>query len=735
MFGHAAWMAGLVLSCAARGAQIELDGPRPTEPATDRRGRAIPACLVADDTSLRAAPSVRAPQHAVGRFLDSYYLLRMSAGRDGRRYCLLGTLTPDRGQVARVAGWAAEDDCLVGSTALRAQEGAYRKAVIVRPWRTTEAARRHAPVVARRGPDARHGPAGELALFRFFFVYKTCGKGDETRYLVGGRPQILPEDRPEETLAGWVAAANVVAWDSRVAVQFCRSNRGERTEPAGLFASDDDLSAWRAGRGRAPLAEERLDVGPWEPGRMRFPLLGARASADGRTRLLEVAFVADQFPPSVRPPGPPAAPGDGAVREIDLVVAIDASGSMQRRMAHVAEAIRKSVDAVCAELAKTQAPTPQFQFSIVFFRDYHDGEEAATRLPTVRRLSDAVATIRSHRVRLGQGGDPNDPNELTEAVFHGACYALEHARFRPRSYRQLLVVGDRGNHRRDPRGYSEQRVVEALRAADANLIAVHVASPTTFDVDPDALLFKQQMERIAAALKHSRGRSLFGAYFCQPKPQAVGELIALGFREAVRNSDRIRATRAALAATRPARPEPRPPYGVRLTDQMVRAMAEAGVRPDSFSPDHVRVHETGWIAERHPRLGLRQAERVLLVRRDELELLAAVLDGLVARPRPGRQVRDAWKKVLERHLGLPADDRVPLRELLASRLPLPLRDELFGRTLCGLNRLGPRELAAIQARLRASRDRLRQHIEGNATPPWFQVARVDYAWLPLDALP
>ncbi|MFP4056734.1 MAG: hypothetical protein ACLF0G_07685 [Candidatus Brocadiia bacterium] len=672
--------------------RAEADGG--PQPLADPLGRPVPALIVADGAPIRPRPDERSRPSRRGRFGELYYLSDLLRSAGTVAWCRLAAVPPHDGRDADPAGWAKAEHCLLRHKALRAERNALVLAVPAA-----------ASVAVRAGPGSDHSSIGELQLLGFYYVYAREGHGNDEWWLLGRQPALSPAGRAPHALVGWARGERLVEWTSRQAVQFARVP--ERRRPARLWASRAGAEAEVRGTPpeREVLAEEVVASPGWPPGRGRFPVLETRSARgpEGWSRLFRVLFVADV----------PAAPAVEAPQTIDLLLAIDATGSMAERMPSVASSVERTLAAARDALRRAGAP-PRLRIHVAFYRDYHDGELAIRLLPPTDRVEEATALIRGEPVKLGQGAPADNPRELAEAPFYGLCTALDRAPFLPRSFRLVVLIADRGNHQPDPRGCTERHVVDALTRAEASLLAVHVAPRAEFDVDAASRRFKEQMGRIVEGLKHRGEGLLFGAYCCQPKPEPLGELIALGAIEATRSR------RLAAAARRPGADALR--WGVRLAGR-------------DHPPEALPLAATGWLAEHNPGSGRRQAEVVTLLRREEVETVAAILHVFAARPVPPRALRDAWKRVLEGRLRTAADDRLPVAEIIAQGLGIPVREPLLRRSLVELSRLDEQELTRLQEKLAASRDRLRSLLGRDASGPWFQVAGLDYAWLRAEELP
>lgn len=744
----------LVVASGAAGQAVDYDGAKPAKPLVGSRSVRWAIC-VRDGATLRSAPRDSAPEVGGSRtkLFKSLAMFRLHGGEQAPDYVLVGQYDDYDERIISIDGWMSTRDCLLGLEPLKTKDWIKRKAVVLNRFedeRGRDAKSAINVVRAFSGPDStQYRSVHELRIFEFCFIYGEAKAADGADYVLLGRKSLI--DNPEsagDCLIGWVRRERIQEWDTRQAIYFNKTNRKQRPNAVGIYDSRDKLLAQMGGRsGKVePIAVETDAEEQLDPKLMRFPLLESFMPQHGGPRLMRIAFIGDQY----------EIDGGGMVisgleasrqrrqmeemrrqmRSIDVLICIDATGSMIKYFGHIAKAVENILRAIREQQAGDTGTS--MQVSIVFYRDYYDEVTDDAHRKTIKRLEltsnidKAVDFIRTEPVRLGEGINPAAPKELTEAVFYGVLEGLDRAEFRKNSYRQVIVIGDYGNHQSDPRGYRPSHVAKKLIEKRANFLALHVAAADTVRHIPAARWFEEQTREIAKSVVAAKEMGLIGEYSARPDATELGKMIYEYCEQGAKNTQRMDEAMQALMEGKSTE-EIKGQYGVQFTSHLTRRLADSGIDVSVLRKKRAMVSQEGWIAERDPVSGLAQVEPWILISRASLTRLAAILDRISRQSFKPNTVRQTWKSVLNEHLFIPPDDRESIDEIIKQRLGLPIRTNVLRYSLAELAELDGRDLRRVHEQVKEAKDKLYAH---NANYNiWFSVDREQYAWIRMEDLP
>lgn len=723
---------------------VDFQGAEPKEPMRDSRfGGAIPVYSVVPGKPLLNSPG-GAVQGEAGKWLALHWLLR-KAEHEKKVYYLVGRLDDQRARVTSVDGWISEDDALLGTEAMKTDDGIYRKALVINRWAVVGQRKELDRATVFQGPSEKSKVLGKQGLFQFFFIWKKV----DGYWLVGGRSRLTSDIRPDDSLVGWIKEDRLLEWNTRQAVQFNKTNLNERKEPVSIYSDKSELFNWLKGKSSAtpPIATEVLNVKSWEPHWMRFPLLAAESIKNPSTnRFLKVAYIGDQIAVDSGASIDSAWAGasdyqkleqmKAMVKNIDILLVIDATGSMFEIFPFVEKAIGKVFTDLDRTYGKMNSDRPDIRFSIVFYRDYHDPATTIKHLQLTDDAEEAMAYMRNEPVRPGEGSNPDDRYEYTEAMFYAICEGLAKTKFRKGSFRQVIVIGDRGNHpvNKDKLGYSERNVVDALLARDADLLGLHLADASEIEKDAQTRLFKDQFYRIYQMIRSSDASHLVVRYMNNPRHSEVAGVITDGADKATESSERIKESIKSLQrGDNIALVEEQ--YGVAISSRLVQMMKKVGMNPEDFRKSKAQICEEGWIAQTNPKSGYEQIETMLLVRQEDLVQLAAILNRLCSTSsRQKANLRHTWKSVLEEEIGEDIDFNKNIDDLVRVQGGLPVRMKLLRFTIDDLMKKNPRELEKIVERMRSDRDTLMDLLTAG-DKIWWSREGLTYGWIKREMLP
>lgn len=683
-------------------------------------GRLVPVTVVVDQAKIYRQPSRSAPAGAAA-YLQVFHLMETKV-EAGTTFYKVGAADLF-GVPLSIAGWLAEDDVLLGARAIQDEQGVFLKALVINEWRRVPQKGEVQRAALWNGPfPEKRTRIGEIGLFSFYYVFKIASRNGEKSYLLGEASYLSHEQAPGQDLVGWVDGKRLVSWSTRYAVELDKASAPARIPPGGqkgaqIFHTSEELVAslqglpTYGGKKIEPIAVEDPEGQEWLHSTPRFPLFETvrNTAVPAAGELYHIGFIGDQIDLGELASGSPAgAPAEkmGEMQDkmrrirrrldsIDLLFVIDSTGSMRNYFSTVASAVTE-----IAETLRQEFPIgdggPRLRFSVVFYRDYVDEEGRAgstyltKRLPFTSNTGEVARFLENEADDMpcvGCGGD--EP----EAVFHAIDYALaagaaELAERRD-SFRAVVLIGDKGNHEPDPRGFDVARVAKALAAHKCDFFSLQVAAPKVRETDGAARLFEHQSREISRLLGSPAG------HVASRDPAAILAGIVSAAHTVGRDVLKMQEYLGQVMRGEIGLIEGGKRYGVRTTRRLTEMMEAEGVDPTLFLQSSVQIFERGWIAELDPVSRQPQVRLVLLVERATLESLEGIWAGLTSgRPTP-ETIEASWAKVLQDLLPGEVDPTRPLNRWISSHLGLPIRQKLLKRSLRELGHSSPAELQQL----------------------------------------
>lgn len=147
-------------------------------------------------------------------------------------------------------------------------------------------------------------------------------------------------------------------------------------------------------------------------------------------------------------------------KPIDLVLAIDATGSMKDDI----EKLREELTSSLIELVNSKQG--QFRIGLLLYRDYSDGFRynglPVKVFPFTQDFSEFEEQLNSFTIRGTEGGD------VPEAVYEALYASLEYYKWNPFAQKKIILIGDAEAHPR-PRGtgkYTKELVATTALSLD-----------------------------------------------------------------------------------------------------------------------------------------------------------------------------------------------------------------------------------------------------------------------------
>jgi len=244
--------------------------------------------------------------------------------------------------------------------------------------------------------------------------------------------------------------------------------------------------------------------------------------------------------------------------------------------------------------------------------------------------------------------------DLPEAVFQGIIKGLEEVNFRQDSLRAVVLIGDCGNHKDDPRGYDTDSVIEALKRNSARFFALHVVDPDDSQkVRPEHrqyyTAFKDQAHKIIEGLEKEHGEYFPASELkkmTSKLKKIAGEeeetdiekaIVKGGIVESVtrvkQSSEKLQALIQDMLLSGKSIEEltkENPDYGIGITATLLEIMKRKGMYLDPFIwKGRIQIVQPGWVSEENLTGGKNQIRMMLLVDRTVLHKLGSIISGFL----------------------------------------------------------------------------------------------------------
>lgn len=506
-------------------------------------------------------------------------------------------------------------------------------------------------------PAVQANIRADIELYEHYVVWKETRTSDEQEWLLVGRLFDVSAMREAgDAMLGWVPKKRTQAWSTAQAVEpdwmtrNARTSTKDRYEGAALVLNDE-TSARNAVQGLpiSPLGvmsqEDMKYVGQMLPEQSRFPLLEVRKSAGGE-EVWRVGFIGGIYGEK----GLLADKADwelmNARREkmtrgalqLDLVILIDGTKSMERFREATIEAVKKVIKQV-----RTQAPkTWQVQVNesdlitrcfIGVYRNRNDVAKGPlarfenmdwlvlqggrTNIPgdTRESASEAQAFAKVEAFVNGIVFDSSERTNYKEAVYDGVVSAVQEASRgqidNPDAYKMMILVGDSGDQSKSA---TLETAVEALNGADVGYDFYAVSVTPKGDKREDYVEFRKNMVDLADGLKVPQASVAEGDTFAPESrlhhlsnDSEFIESIKQAYSKGIESRNNV-----AGAIVDPDR------YPMRLREYVMDLMRKRGVNTEILESNKVQLFGEGWTTEYNSR-NQRQWQIIQRVERKALQ--------------------------------------------------------------------------------------------------------------------
>ena len=375
-------------------------------------------------------------------------------------------------------GWINKENLLLWQRTLVAPNGsvAHKGMILNTIAHLTERGNDDKPNIVefKKGPKANAGKSGQQSnLFQFFFIYKSSGNS-----VLLGRDIRIPRSTRDkrQVMVGWAPKSRMTLWNNRVALEpnWEKAAVAERKKGPNLkakFFQSDTVSRRYKNREVVLSNEIFWDNDPLKTERFigemrRLPVLDISKSDPDIVAAGVMGVIQDNNSIKVTDPEIYAELQRKLSkmivnqRRINVVFVVDGTSSVEPFFGPISEAL---VD-VTKMLKQTRN---EFNFAAVIYRDYPEKEHVVE----VRGFSSDESI--SSFFNRNKAMDRFD-TDLPEAMYNGIENAIRGTGLGTNNTNIIILVGDAGNHKDDPRGKTKEQIADLLEQYNCHLMALQV---------------------------------------------------------------------------------------------------------------------------------------------------------------------------------------------------------------------------------------------------------------------
>ncbi len=326
-------------------------------------------------------------------------------------------------------------------------------------------------------PDLHDENKNGIFLFQFLFIFKTSDDGNN--FLIGKTYQTTASSIKGELL-GWVPKGIVQRWEQRLCLEpnWDKAAADERLNTgvkATLWQNEVEvLSVMKGNKVQGIWHEDPYSV-RFAPQWKRFPVLQKFPNNILETGLITQIFdktgatavkTADQLAiekkyNDLRP----------KIRSINIVFVMDGGNSMNGYYEPIINSIKKTLNFVSEDNKN------KFRFGAVVYRDYVE-----EKCPTKKRdvevldLSPSISPVIDFFTEASQDTKDCFDQEKPQAVYYGLNKALRMLVDHKDETNMIILIGNTGNRKQDPKGYTDEQVAKLLAETETRLLVFQVSN-------------------------------------------------------------------------------------------------------------------------------------------------------------------------------------------------------------------------------------------------------------------
>jgi hypothetical protein len=324
-------------------------------------------------------------------------------------------------------------------------------------------------------PDLHDENKNGITLFQYLFIYKTSDDGKN--HLVGKTYQTSTSSIKSELL-GWVPSGIVQKWEQRLCLEpnWDKPAADERLNTgvkATLWQNEVEVLSVMKGNKVPGIWNEDPYNKRFEPEWKRFPVL-TKFPND----ILETGLITNIFDKTGTPTIKTAEQLDIdkkyndlriKIRTFNIVFVMDGGSSMNGYYDPIIHSIQKTLDIATADNKN------KFKYGGVVYRDY--SEETC---PTKKRdveitdLDPSISTLIDFFTVASQDTRDCNDKEKPQAVNLGLTKALRMLADHKDETNIIILIGNAGNRKVDPKGYTEESVAKLFAETETRLLVFQV---------------------------------------------------------------------------------------------------------------------------------------------------------------------------------------------------------------------------------------------------------------------
>ena len=311
------------------------------------------------------------------------------------------------------------------------------------------------------------GDKNEIGTARRFQIYYVLK--EEASWVLLSKTDKLSGSEEKPNVVGWIQKKYTTNWDHRICYEpafgkkakevygdkklpvFYKKNYLETFTENEIIKKEDIIKKWK-------IKDKRHD-----PYVMRMPIL--ENIDKNKKRVVSIHNISQG--------GQDTAVSKAEIKKkiqklkekqknINILFVVDGTESMKPYYPEVRKSIKDIIES--QELKNDET---SLRFGLSIYRDYPDKEEKFENIPLTNEHEDVVEELRLVECK-------SEDSDLPEAQYQGMVKGINKAGFNQANSNVVVLIGDAGNHKPDPKGYEVKDVVDKLYEKKASLISFQV---------------------------------------------------------------------------------------------------------------------------------------------------------------------------------------------------------------------------------------------------------------------
>jgi len=312
---------------------------------------------------------------------------------------------------------------------------------------------------------------------KIFFEMKEVGA-----YVLLATVDELDGDNVKGEVLGWMEKAKTTKWNTRICLEPSYGRRRKKrfenikeyeTFKLPVFDDEDELKKFKDVN-RAPekhiFQTYEIRKNRMIPNNIRLPVMDNISKTN--KQVVSVANISTEDRNNAAKIDKKLSKLKNKKEAVNILFVIDGTESMTDYYPPIRKSIEQTI-----ENNPFSATGMKIRFGLAIYRDYADGNKKFNLTPLTSDHEKIIKEL--HKVETGSKDD-----DLPEAQYQGMKKGLKQAGFDRKNSNVVVLVGDAGNHRPDPKDHTKKEVINQLYGKRASLIAFQVVNGAhlTFDV-------------------------------------------------------------------------------------------------------------------------------------------------------------------------------------------------------------------------------------------------------------